>query len=560
MVTPPKSANKSDSGHSGLQHTSSSSNTDTSEEIAPQPSQEIIKQDSMVADGKNICNDTDASSTKVDVKQSTMKKLTKQVKNSTSALKKVAKKSIQKKGVKTNLDTKLKTLKKTNKLLPGKMKRPPREVFVTNPNTKVQQESPFKKPKFGPEALTASAGPSTSNSLDSNRQLLESITMAGRRQRRASSSSSTISSTSDSAAATRPRSRSRHGSSSSHASDSSVTTKRASNSSGGGGGSSKNVAATGGRLTGSKGKVSLDVKSDVGDTIEESPVEQGMPKKSESSSKLAAKPAKVLKKAKKKLFQSTQKLVKGKIGTAEEKSATTKPTNSNDAAAKKESESVESCKNTVASKPKDSVVGKKQIKKSPTKKAVGSAKKTSPKLVKGKGLKRKASSTSLGKGAVQPSKKSKASTKDDDDEIMLRSGDGRKGQEEGKTAADDDDTDVEADTVHGDDGDGEGMVHVQVDEEISLFLSDSTYNEFQKIETNGPSPVKKTKAKAGKSGTAAETGGSGAAKKADREADAGALTTPATGKKKKKKVVTAGSTGLRKGRSGANTRSTNIHL
>ena len=424
-----------------------------------------------------------ASKDDVEDKPSPMKKLSKQVKNPSSLLKKVAKSTIQKKkDDQSSVQTNLNSAKKTSS---GKMRRPPREVFVTNPN--VLEKSPFKKP-----TLNAEEKRDTVSAELSNRQILEKITTAGRRKRRASSSS-TLSSTSDSV---QSRSRTRHESSSSHASDTSTSTR----SSRKGSVASMDTGTSSNRLT----ALSPDIKKD-------SPREN----KEESSSvtkstKKVLKSTKVISKAKKNLFKSTKKLITaespakpnntqaGKSTKVESsKGVLTKKLGKKPLVAAKKSliQTEEKLSNSEsplkASKTDDqSSLPRKTTTKSPLtknksvkpgekkfKKSVGSGNNEAVK----KGVKRKLSRTDSNIQAKKTRRSSADSNQDDDDdEIILNTNLAKSSGGDVNDAGDD--TDPESD---------EGMVHVQVDDEITLCISDSTYNEYQKIESNGPIPVKK---------------------------------------------------------------------
>ncbi len=412
-----------------------------------------------------------------------MRKLSKQVKNSSSALTKVMKKTIQKKSENSLLQKKLQSLKKDINAAPGKIRRPPREVFLTNAD--LIDNSPFKKPPTlgGEEKREVHAD-------DGNRQILESITtgVAARRKRRASSSS-TLSSTSDSV---RSRSRTRHESSSSHASDTSSTRSTRKSSL-----VSSDVCAA----TSSKALLkSPENKSTKASATEEKKETLKTAKTEELTS------AKGLTKAKKKLFASTKKLVnsKSKNDTIKSESdETEKKTNinrskNNSGSAKKKGIALrkQEPKSTEKKLKKDVEVSIENEEKDTTKNKTETSK--AAKLKKSvskiqqlkKGLKRKHSTTSVDVQAKKrrvsvESKTGSTKTKKDEDIVTKDSG----SPASSDSTQGGDDTDTEEQTV----------VHVQVDDEITLCISDSTYSEYQKIEANGPSPVKKTKLKKKKS-------------------------------------------------------------
>ena len=155
-----------------------------------QPFEENVADEENIADQDKIDDDDTTQKEEEKIPVTTNKKIGSKFRNSTASLKKVLKKTIQKKAEKITIQNKLKNVKQSNKIKP---RRPAKEVFLTNPS--VLNESPFKKPKLGGDEkreLSSSSGVS----LD-NRQILESITTAAKRHRRGSSSS-TVSSTSDS--------------------------------------------------------------------------------------------------------------------------------------------------------------------------------------------------------------------------------------------------------------------------------------------------------------------------------------------------------------------------
>ena len=503
-----------------------------------------------------------------------MRKLSKQVKNSSSALTKVMKKTIQKKSENSLLQKKLQSLKKDMNAAPGKMRRPPREVFLTNAD--LIDNSPFKKPPTlgGEEKREVHAD-------DGNRQILESITtgVAARRKRRASSSS-TVSSTSDSV---RSRSRTRHESNSSHASDTSSTR------------STRKSSLVSSDVCAATSSKALLKSPENKPTKASATGEKKETLKSAKTEELTS--AKGLTKAKKKLFASTKKLLNSKSkndtikseGDETEKKTNLNTSKNNTGSAKKKG---------IALRKQEPKSAEKKLKKDEEKDITKNKTETSKaaKLKKSvskiqhlkKGLKRKHSTTSVDvqvkkRRVSVDSKTGLTKTKKDEDIVT---------KDSGSPASSDsthggDDTDTEEQTV----------VHVQVDDEITLCISDSTYSEYQKIEANGPSPVKKTKLKKKKSSvglnkvqkstqddkekTAASVKSSkqGTQNLAEKPSKPSEVSSPVLKKKKKKVVESEGDptnsaaglkkkkrkilnsvSGVRKGRSGANTRSTNIHL
>ena len=522
-----------------------------------------------------------------------MRKLSKQVKNTKSALRKVVKKTIQKKSENSSVQNKLKSLKKDVNAAPGKIRRPPREVFLTNAD--LIDSSPFKKPPTlgGEEKREVHAD-------DSNRQILESITtgLAARRKRRGSSSS-TLSSTSDSV---RSRTRTRHESSSSHASDTSSTRSTRKGSL-----VSNDVFAAATSKAPIKSPENKSSKATAKNPEKEDDVKETL--KTANTEELTS--AKGLTKAKKKLFASTKKLLNSKSKTdiiKSEEDKKEKITNLNN------SKNITGTPKRIGSVKKKGIALRKKELKSPEKKLKKDASTTkevkhtsenenetskTAKLKKSvskieqfkKGLKRKHSTTSVDvqvkKRRVSVDNKT-GSTKTKKDDDIVGKDSGAPASSDSKQGGDDANTDTEEQTV----------VHVQVDDEITLCISDSTYSEYQKIEANGPSPVKKTKLKKKKSSaelTKAEgsshvvKGNPAASEKSSKQVTQNLAEKPLKStessspvlKKKKRKIVVesegdSGSSstglikkkrkilnsvsGLRKGRSGANTRSTNIHL